>query len=297
MTVTDPQYNEAHTYGHDDPIYRLTLAVVTGGPVNYNESYGYNTTTGNRQTKGSLTLAYNDVNHVHAVTGMGGNTYGYDANGNQTTRNIGGSTFTLGYDAENRLVSVSGPSLSAQFTYDGDGRRVKSVINGSTTVFVGNYYEVAGGVVNKYYFAGGSRVAMRQNGTLYYLLSDHLGSTSLTTDANGVKLAGLRYNALGTVRDADGATPFYPSDTFPHKPQRLGTPGQVRSRKQKPPHLFIDEFFLLDEAVMMAERDLDDPGVRDQAAEAINGFFLKLKPFGVYEFDHLGDLIDGHQIG
>ena len=48
-------------------------------------------------------------------------------------------------------MSVSGPSLNAQFTYDGDGRRVKSVINGVTTIFVGNHYEVTGGVVTKFY--------------------------------------------------------------------------------------------------------------------------------------------------
>jgi hypothetical protein len=46
---------------------------------------------------------------------------------------------------------------------------------------------------------------MRQNGTLYYLLSYHpstssgqaLGSIGLTTESNGIKLAGLRYNARG----------------------------------------------------------------------------------------------------
>lgn len=96
-------------------------------------------------------------------------------------------------------MSVSGPSLSAQFTFDGDGRRVLSTINGVTTVFVGSHYEVTGGAATKYYFAGASRVAMRQGTTLYYLLSDHLGSTSLTTDANGIKVAGLRYNAWGNV--------------------------------------------------------------------------------------------------
>ena len=95
-----------------------------------------------------------------AVSVAGGNTYGYDANGNQTTRVIGGSTFALSYDAENRLVSVSGPSLNAQFTYDGDGRRVMSTINGVTTTFVGNHYEVTGGVVTKYYYAEGSRVSI-----------------------------------------------------------------------------------------------------------------------------------------
>ncbi|OGO35714.1 MAG: hypothetical protein A2W35_01905 [Chloroflexi bacterium RBG_16_57_11] len=119
------QYSESHAYGYD-ALSRLTSAAVTGGPANYNESYNFNATSGNLQTKGGLTLAYNDANHVHAVSVAGGNTYAYDLNGNQTTRVIGGSTYTLGYDAENRLVSVSGPWSSAQFTYDGDGRRVKS---------------------------------------------------------------------------------------------------------------------------------------------------------------------------
>jgi RHS repeat-associated protein len=206
LVVSDPQYTETQTYTYD-ALSRLTAAAVTGGPANYSESYGYSATTGNLESKGGWTLAYNDPDHVHAVTSAGGNTYGYDANGNQVTRVIGGSTYTLGYDAESRLVSVSGPGMSAQFTFDGDGRRVASTINGVTTAFVGNHYEVTGGAATKYYFAGASRVAMRQNGTLFFLLSDHLGSTSLTTDANGVKVGGLRYNAWGAVRYADGATP------------------------------------------------------------------------------------------
>jgi hypothetical protein len=40
------------------------------------------------------------------------------------TRIIGGQTFTLGYDAENRLTGVAGLSLTASFVYDGDGERV-----------------------------------------------------------------------------------------------------------------------------------------------------------------------------
>jgi hypothetical protein len=50
--------------------------------------------------------------------------------------------FEMGYDAENRLVSVSGPSLTAQFTYSGDAcpersrrrQRVKSIVNGEARV-------------------------------------------------------------------------------------------------------------------------------------------------------------------
>ena len=73
----------------------------------------------------------------------------------------------------------------AQFTYDGDGKRVKSVEGGVTILFVGGHYEVKGSEITKYYFAGATRVAMRkytipQSMTVEYILGDHLGSTSLT---------------------------------------------------------------------------------------------------------------------
>ena len=98
------------------------------------------------------------------------------------------------------------PAMNASFVYDGDGDRVKSTINGATTYFVGAHYEVANGVVTKYYYAGSQRIAMRTNGTLNYLLGDHLGSTSLTTDANGYLVSEMRYKAWGEVRYASGTT-------------------------------------------------------------------------------------------
>ncbi len=57
-------------------------------------------------------------------------------------------------------------SARADFTYDGDGKMVESVIDGVTTLFVGAHYEVAnpgtGQTISKYYFAGASRIAMRK---------------------------------------------------------------------------------------------------------------------------------------
>ncbi len=41
--------------------------------------------------------------------------------------------------------------------------------------------------------------------TVYYLLTDHLGSTSVTTDANGAKVAELRYKAFGETRTPENA--------------------------------------------------------------------------------------------
>ena len=53
--------------------------------------------------------------------------YWYDANGNMTKRIAGdNNTFEFTYDAENRLVSVSG-SATASFVYDGDGVRLKGM--------------------------------------------------------------------------------------------------------------------------------------------------------------------------
>jgi RHS repeat-associated protein len=97
------------------------------------------------------------------------------------------------------------------FIYDGDGKRVKSVMNMSngstTTYFVGGHYEIANGVVTKYYYAGSQRIALRQNGTLNYVLGDHLGSTSLVVDAVGVIVSETRYKVWGEVRYSNGVLP------------------------------------------------------------------------------------------
>jgi len=97
---------------------------------------------------------------------------------------------------------------SASFIYDGDGRRVKSVlttnVGSTTTYFVGTHYEVTGSEVTKYYYAGTQRIAMRKNGTLTYILSDHLGSTSMITDSSGNVISETKYKAWGETRYSSG---------------------------------------------------------------------------------------------
>ena len=54
---------------------------------------------------------------------------------------------------------------------------MKSVVNGATTYFVGKLYQkrIEGGntIEEKTYFNGAQAVAMRKNGTLYWLVGDH----------------------------------------------------------------------------------------------------------------------------
>jgi RHS repeat-associated protein len=208
-------HKETNTYGYD-ALDRLTSWTLNGGTP---EPYSYDA-SGNLDAKAGVDLNYNDAGHAHAVTHIGTTQkYWYDANGNQITRIVGADTFNLIYDAENRLVEVKKNSVTmATFVYDGDGRRVKSTVNGTTTTFVGAHYELTGSQVTKYYFAGAQRVAMRkytipQSMSVEYFLGDHLGSTSLTTDANGTKVSEMRYKPWGEVRyswtSGQSTTPAY----------------------------------------------------------------------------------------
>ena len=140
---------------------------------------------------------------------MVSDSYSYDANGNQTSRTVGGN-YTLGYDAENRMTGMTVGSGNASFVYDGDGNRVQGTVSGVTTAYIGNYFEWVSSTSNmkKYYYAGSTRVAMRTgSSTLNYLMGDHLGSTATTTDSSGVKSAEVRYYPWGTERYTSGTTP------------------------------------------------------------------------------------------
>jgi RHS repeat-associated protein len=92
-----------------------------------------------------------------------------------------------------------------------------------TILFIGAHYEMKGSETTKYYFAGATRIAMRkytipQSMSVEYFLSDHLGSTSITTDADGNKISEMHYNPWGEVRYAwtatQSTTPAYEMTKF-----------------------------------------------------------------------------------
>lgn len=138
--ITNILANEINTYDYD-PLNRLTSWNLNGTP----EYYTYNA-AGNLDVKAGVDLNYTDTNHVHAVTDIAAaQKYWYDQNGNQITRKVGADTYNLLYDAENKVTQVKKNSVSiATFVYDGDGRRVKSVINGVTKRYVNALYETEG---------------------------------------------------------------------------------------------------------------------------------------------------------
>ena len=188
---------------------------ANGTQVNYSpELYAYGAGTGNLASKTgigsysylpqSATCPGGALSKAHAVTTAGTYTYCYDQNGNMVRRSIGANTYNLAYDAENRLMQVTGVmTATASFGYDGDGMRVVGSEGGTTTVYIGNYFEWKGSTATmvRYYYAGAERVAMK-TGTAnpLWLMGDHLGSTSVAANYDGSLYTRQGYKAWGEKR-------------------------------------------------------------------------------------------------
>jgi hypothetical protein len=88
---------------------------------------------------------------------------------------------------------------------------------GVTIAYIGNHFEYTSSTNKRTcYYAGGVRVAMRNGSTLYFLLGDHLGSTSITATSSGEFYSELRYMPWGGNRYTNGMTPT----TFRYTGQR-----------------------------------------------------------------------------
>ncbi|GHO64332.1 hypothetical protein KSC_032240 [Ktedonobacter sp. SOSP1-52] len=118
------------------------------------------------------------------------------------------------YDSEGRLdtwTAPSGTASSDQFLYDSSGSRVlqRSTSNGTVTdtITFDGYTEVtiSGGKTStiKYY----GSVALKKDGTLFYLLSDFLGSSSLALKSDGTIQSVQLFAPFGSTRYSDGGMP------------------------------------------------------------------------------------------
>ncbi len=139
-------------------------------------------------------------------------------------------TYVQVWDAENRLVVVTNRTTTSnrtgyntacigKFVHDGDGNRVMQVqISGTqiiTTAYAGPIevqITVIQRITKSYYSAGTTLIAERvytspSNSVLYFLHGDHLGSTSLATNASAGVVAKQLYDAWGNVRYIIGSLP------------------------------------------------------------------------------------------
>ena len=168
-------------------LYRLASARTT--PYTYNPS-------GSASTR------------PHAVTRAGTKTYSYDANGSMLL----GDGRIMTYDYENRLSTVRKNGATTTFVYDGDGGRVKkTVTSGSTTTtYIGKLYVCEGTSCSRLIYAGTQRIALvpmppsGRTPSPSYFHPDHLGSTSVLTNAQGVAEEHNSYRPYGQLHTHTG---------------------------------------------------------------------------------------------
>lgn len=189
------------TYGYDG-ISRLTSIANAFTSTGHNVTVGmdYNPAsqivTRTRSNNAYAFTGYASVNRSYAVNGLnqygvvGGNSYGYDSNGNLTSD----GTTAFAYDAENRLVATSaGASLVydplgrlyqtymattgvTQFLYDGD--QLTAEYDGSGNML--RRYVHSDGEDDPLVWYEGSGVSSPR-----YLYADHQGSVIAITDNIG----------------------------------------------------------------------------------------------------------------
>ncbi|MEV5972828.1 RHS repeat-associated core domain-containing protein [Streptomyces sp. NPDC051921] len=116
----------------------------------------------------------------------------YDASGNTRTRKSGASPEqTLNWDDEGHLSSVTASGTEiAGYVYDGDGQRLVRKDADGTTLYLpgGNELHLSkSGTVTgtRYYTVADKAIAMRTNGKLTFLVSDHhnTGTVQVSADA------------------------------------------------------------------------------------------------------------------
>ncbi|MBU7026559.1 MAG: RHS repeat protein [Theionarchaea archaeon] len=157
-------------------------------------SYSYDP-VGNCLSHNGLTYTYNNMNQL--VSMSDGTVFTYDQNGNTLTES-GNTNWLYTYDTRNLLTQVEkNQEIVGQYTYDGDGRRIKktewidSLQEYQTIIY---FYSGLNVIYEKnldtnqeatYIYGTTGRIAKKVSGLQDYYHTDHLGSTRLITDESG----------------------------------------------------------------------------------------------------------------
>jgi len=146
------------------------------------------------------------TNALNQYTATGATTYGYDSDGNLTSRVRDGVTTTYTYDSESRLVDVTTGADSWQYLYDALGQRNATVHNGVRTDYqldpfgmtnVAAEYDASGALVARYVHGVGLENRIDGGSGAAYYDFDALGSSAGLTGAGGDYLNQYQYLPFG----------------------------------------------------------------------------------------------------
>ena len=158
------------------------------------------------------TDANNDVTHKHvSVTpaATGSTSLSFDLNGNETANGPSGApTVTYGWDAADRLVTITEGSNVTKFDYDGNGKRVRESVNGNEMSHWIWFNDRIGeerdptNVVARRFYSDGEQIS----GNRYFSFHDHLHSVREITDESSAVNHRYSYDPFGYQTEAAGFT-------------------------------------------------------------------------------------------
>jgi YD repeat-containing protein len=192
----------SHDYAYD-PLDRLTAATH---PSQTNESYTFDDVGNRTASHQGSSYSYQTFNRLVTANS---NQYGYDSNGNLTSKTDASGSWTYTWDYENRLKQTSrSGGVTVTYSYDAFGRRIqRTSTTGGTTKFVYDGADVLrdldgnGNTIADYLDGPGIDNKLRQTsgGTALYFIQDHLATTRARADASGSIATNLTYDSFGNL--------------------------------------------------------------------------------------------------
>jgi len=235
--------NETSTYSYDAND-RLTSVCYQESCPNSSDPYIRYTydAVGNRLTEarpsGTTSYSYNAGDEL---TDAGGVSYSYDVNGNELT--AGNRTFS--YDLANRVASATDGGVTTNYTYDGDGNRIRATNGSSATNYlwdtVGSLPQLAlerdgAGAPLRRYAYGLRRVSMYDESATSYYHYDRLGSVVNVTSQAGDTLWTDSYDPFGSLHSETQNDPAAPANSMKYTGELLDPTGlyNLRARLYDP---------------------------------------------------------------
>jgi RHS repeat-associated protein len=207
-----------------DPAGRLT-SLNHSGPAGLiiRQAYAYDA-TGNRTSYSTNIAQPLSTSAVKSSTFDAGNrllqrdvtAYLYDSNGNLVSSTDLAGTTSYRWDSRNRLQSISGPRVHADFQYDPASNMISQSVNGKSRIYVlddltniaalndnGDLQNILSGRAVDGHFAVVHTAAQSE-----YSLSDAINSTTATVDQAGKQIGSFSYEPFGGGTSSETAYPF-----------------------------------------------------------------------------------------
>ncbi|MEK6282276.1 MAG: RHS repeat-associated core domain-containing protein [Acidobacteriota bacterium] len=184
-------------------------------PNQTNESYTLDDMGNRTASHQGSSYSYQAFNRLITANSS---SFGYNANGNLTSKTDVSGSWTYTWDYENRLKQASkSGGVTVAYSYDALGRRIQRTSSvGGTTKFVYDGGDVLrdldgnGATIADYLNGPGIDNKLRQtiSGSVSYFVTDHLGTTKALADGSGNLTASLSYGSFGNVTSGSASTRY-----------------------------------------------------------------------------------------